>query len=134
MGLLESLQGIAKIARRVADAELVAAVAEANVHAMDLTLANLEMQKQVGALENHIKELQAAGDLKAKLFKNRGFLFADGDPSPHCLVCWEHSGKLITLPPLTDGFPPRCLVCQNPMRGLGQAVSDRKHPESVAIG
>jgi len=134
MGLLESLQGIAKIAKRIADAELVAAVAEANVHAMDLSLANLEIQRQVGALEDRIKELQAASDFKAKLFKNRGFLFLDGDPNPHCLVCWEHSGKLVTLPPITDGVPPRCLVCQNPMRGLRQAVSDRNHPESVAIG
>ncbi len=57
MGLLESLQGIAKIAKRIADAELVAAVAEANVHAMDLSLANLEIQRQVGALEDRIKEL-----------------------------------------------------------------------------
>jgi hypothetical protein len=134
MSLLESILGITKLATKIANPDLLKAVADANVQAMELSKSNLDLQKRVGELERQILRMRGLEDLKAKLFVNGGYLYIEGDPNPRCLTCWDHSGELIhVLPPITGIFP-QCTVCKNFLDVIPKTPPKRGDTGSVPVG
>jgi hypothetical protein len=133
MGLLDSILGITKLATQISNPDLLKAVADANVQAVELSQSNLELQKRVGELERQAKEMRAQQDLRAELFVNGGYVFLDGDPNPRCLTCWDHSGKLIHVHPPISGIIPQCTVCKNYLDVLPKTAPKRGDPGSVPV-
>lgn len=72
-------------------------------------LGNLELERRTLALQSEILELSTEmfelrkenADLKQQLEKTKQLTFkaplyyAEGDPTPFCPICWEHTGKAI---------------------------------------
>lgn len=133
MGLLDTTMEMAKLAGKIANPELVQEAMKANVEALELSRDNLELQKRIVLLVNQLHELQAQKDLRQHLFTNGGYLYLDGDPNPRCLTCWEHTEKLISVPPGNDYFGPQCRVCKNYLPHIPKTVPTRNDPGSVAV-
>jgi hypothetical protein len=133
MGLLDSIEGVTKLATQIANPQLLAEVSNANVQALKLSRENLEMQKRIVELEGLLREAQELQGLRAQLFVNGGFLFRDGDPNPYCLVCWDHTGKMIHTPAPNSGLVLKCSVCKNILRNPPARAPQRDDPGSVPV-
>ena len=133
MSLLDTTMEVAKLAGKIANPELVQEAMKANMEALELSRENLEMQRRITELEMQRDEFQAQLDLRKHLYTSGGYLYLDGDPNPRCLTCWEHSGKLISVPPDAVDFAPQCNVCKNYLYHFPKKAPTRSDPGSVAL-
>lgn len=130
MGLLDSIQGVTKLATQIANPDLLREVANANVQAVALSEANLQLQMRVRDLENQLWELQTKRDILKTLFRNGDFVFRDGDPSALCPRCWDVEQKLIHILMGKEGY--RCPNCKTEYLGY-MANPGRDSPFSVPV-
>jgi hypothetical protein len=132
MGLLESIQGVTKLATQIANPDLLREVSNANVQALELSETNLLLQKRIMDLELQLRELQTRRDLAKTLFRNGDFVFRDGDPGACCPRCWDAEQKLIhVLLSRSDGA--QCPNCKTLYIFLPGNNPGRNDPFSVAV-
>jgi len=110
MGLVETTIEVTKLPGKLANPELLQEATKANTEALAMSRENLELHKKVMHLEAQIQQLQARADVTARVFRNGGFVFLEGDPDPHCSKCWDENRKLIHI---ARGFGSVCPLCKN---------------------
>ena len=109
MGLLDSIQSVTRLATQIANPALLKEAANANLQALELSEANLQLQKRVVDLEHRLQELESKRNLAGSLFRNGDFILRDGDPTACCPKCWDEDEKLMHILMSKDGFVcPRC--------------------------
>jgi hypothetical protein len=111
MGLVETTIEVTKLAGKLANPELLQEATKANTEALAMSRENLDLHKKVMHLEAQIQQLQARAEVTARVFRNGGFMFLEGDPAPHCSKCWDADRKLIHL---REVGARRCPVCDTP--------------------
>ena len=109
MALLDTIQGVSKLATQIANPDLLTAVSDANEQAVELSQANLQLQKRVAELEAQVALLTVKRDLANSLFRNGDYVFRVGDPGACCPRCWDDEQKLMHVLMTKDGVAcPRC--------------------------
>jgi len=97
MGLLDSSLEVMKLAGKIANPELVQAATKANIEALELSQANIELQKKVSALQDQVTDLEGKLKLTGEVFRDGGFVYLEGDPDGFCSRCWEVDHKLVHI-------------------------------------
>jgi hypothetical protein len=118
MGFLDTSLEIMKLAGKIANPELVQAVTKANIEALELSQANIDLQKIVSALQNQVADLEGKLKLTGEVFRDSGFVYLEGDPDGFCSRCWEVDHKLVHIIQMhvgKDGVKPACPECKTAM-------------------
>jgi hypothetical protein len=97
MGLLDTLMEVTKLAGKVANPDLIEGAMKANTEALAISQENLNLQKKVSELESELRNLKGREALAKKVYRNRDYVYKDGDPVGHCPRCWDADHMLIHL-------------------------------------
>lgn len=110
-----TIKNIAEIVKKYNDLELMKQIIDLQQEVFDLQRENLDLRKQ------------AEDRVHMRLSGEHGYIYRDGDETPHCPKCWEKDRKAIHLPASEDfgSYHGRiCRVC-----GYHYKEGPRKHHE-----
>jgi hypothetical protein len=123
MGLLESSLEVVKLAGKIANPELVQAATQANIEALEVSMKNVELQKQMAGLEAQVKDLEAKLKLTGEVFREGEFVYLDGESRGYCSRCWDVDRRLVHIIHYLGqgtGMRPGCPQCKTVTRGMAQ--------------
>jgi hypothetical protein len=141
MGLLESSLEVVKLAGKIANPELVQAATQANIEALEVSMKNVELQKQLTALEALLKDLEEKLKLRGEIFREGDYVFLDGDPMGFCSRCWDVDRRLVHILRMDIGVGrgfangcPQCktssrLSAQNPRMKNARSLESTEHEQ-----